>query len=111
MTLVGIPDPIAQAGGGAVTKVAARLSAQTIEPAPAPGFAGAAVMDAQGRFLGMVGIKPQAVAGNGPAARQATLISADSMREFLSAHGVKPAAAADHAAIEPSVVRVICVRK
>ena len=68
-------------------------------------------MDAQGRFLGLVGIKPQAVAGNGPAARQATLISTDSMREFLSAHGVKPAAAADHAAIEPSIVRVICVRK
>ena len=111
VTLVGIPDPIAQAGGGAVTKVAARLSAQTIEPAPAPGFAGAAVMDAQGRFLGMVGIRPQAVAGNGLAARQATLISTDSMREFLSAHGVKPATAADHAAIELSVVRVICVRK
>ncbi len=112
VTLVGIPDPIAQAGGGAVTKVGARLGAQTIEPAPAPGFAGAAVMDAQGRFLGVLGIKPQALAGNGPAAaRQATLISADSMREFLSAHGVEPAAAADHAAIEPSVLRVICVRK
>ncbi len=111
VTLVGIPDPIAQAGGGAVTKIPARLSAQTIEPAPAPGFAGAAVMDAQSHFLGVVGIKPQAVAGNGPAGRQATLISADSMREFLSAHGVKPDMAADHAAIEPSVVRVICVRK
>jgi hypothetical protein len=111
VTLVGIPDPIAQAGGGAVTKVSARLSAQIIEPAPAPGFAGAAVMDAQGHFLGMLGIKPQAVAGNGPAAGQADLISADSLRKFLSAHGVKPLAAADHAAIEPSVVRVICVRK
>jgi len=112
VTLLGIPDPIAQAGGAAVTKVTARLTAQTIEPAPAPGYAGAAVMDAQGRFLGMLGIKPQAVAGNAPAGRQANLISTDSVREWLSAHGVKPAAAADRAAaIEPSVLRVICVRR
>jgi hypothetical protein len=111
VTLLGISDPIAQAGGAAVTKVTARLNAPTIEPAPAPGFSGAAVIDAQGHFLGMLGIKPQAVAGNGPAARQARLIQADSMREWLSAQGVKPAAATDHAAIDQSVLRVICVRK
>jgi peptidoglycan hydrolase-like protein with peptidoglycan-binding domain len=111
VTLLGIPDPIAQAGGAAVTKVTARLSAPTIEPAPPPGFAGAAVMDAQGHFLGVLGMKPLAVAGNVPAGRQATLISSDSVRAWLSARGVEPAAAADRTAIEPAVLRVICVRR
>jgi peptidoglycan hydrolase-like protein with peptidoglycan-binding domain len=111
VTLLGIPDPIAQAGGAAVTTVTARLSAPTIEPAPPPGFAGAAVMDAQGHFLGVLGMKPLAVAGNVPAGRQATLISSDSVRAWLSARGVEPAAAADRTAIEPAVLRVICVRR
>jgi peptidoglycan hydrolase-like protein with peptidoglycan-binding domain len=109
LTLVGIADPLAQQGGGAATRVSARLSGQTVEPAPKPGFSGAAAVDAQGRFAGMVGLKSPVVAGTGPAAVQATLVPADTVRAFLTSHGVTPSGAAG--AIDQSVLRIICVRK
>src|SRR5580700_8080035 len=43
LTLVGIADPLAQAGGGAVTRAPAHRSAQGLDPAPKLGFSGAAV--------------------------------------------------------------------
>jgi len=46
---------------------------------------------------------------------QATIVPADAILSFLTAQDVTPETAAtpatDHAAIEKSVVRVICVRK
>jgi peptidoglycan hydrolase-like protein with peptidoglycan-binding domain len=109
LTLAGVADPLAQEGGGAVTSVAARLSGQTVEPAPKPGFSGAAAADAQGRFAGMVALNSPVVAGNGPAAAQAVLVPADTVRAFLTSHGITPAGG--HSAIDQSVLRVICVRK
>jgi hypothetical protein len=109
LTLVGVADPLAQEGGAAVTTASAHLTAQGVEPAPRLGFSGAAAIDAQGRFAGMVELKSPMVAGIGTGTQQATLVSADAVREFLAAHAVAPAAG--HGAIDQSVVRVICVRK
>jgi hypothetical protein len=114
LTLVGVADPLAQAGeGGGVTSVPARLTAQGLDPAPKPGFSGAAAVDAQGRFAGMVDLKPAAVAGSGAAAQGATVLPADAVRGFLQAHGAAPSAAngGQPAPMAQSVLRVICVRK
>jgi hypothetical protein len=108
LTLVGIADPLAQAGGGAVTRTPARRNTQGLDPAPKLGFSGAAAIDAQGRFAGMVDLSSTAVAGAG-AVSQATLISAETLRVFLQAQNIAPVSS--HTPIDQSVVRVICVRK
>jgi hypothetical protein len=108
LTLVGIADPSAQGGAGAVSRVPTHNNAQGLDPAPKLGFAGAAAVDAQGRFAGMVELKAIVVAGTAATA-QATLVPTDMLRTFLQAQNVTPAA--DSAAIDQSVVRVICVRK
>ena len=112
LTLVGIADPLAQAGGGAVTRAAASLTAQGIAPAPKPGLSGAAALDARGRFAGMVSLNPSVVAGSGGTVPAAALVPAETVRAFLQEHHISPATAATGAtAVEQSVLRVICVRK
>jgi peptidoglycan hydrolase-like protein with peptidoglycan-binding domain len=116
VTLVGIADPQAQAGGRAVTTPAARLSGNNgIAPPPQPGFAGAAALDAQGRFVGMVTMRPAVVAGaNANGAPQAGIVPADAVRTFLQANKVAGAPARVTSAndgAKASVLRVICVRK
>ncbi len=108
LILVGIADPLAQAGGSAVTRALAHRSAQGLEPAPKLGFSGAAAVDVQGRFAGMVDLQSTAVAGAG-AVNQATLIPAETLRAFLQAQNIAPVSS--HTPIDQSVVRVICVRK
>jgi len=108
LTLVGIADPLAQAGGSAVTRAPSHRSAQSLDPAPRLGFSGAAAVDAQGRFAGMVDLQSTAVAGSG-AVSQATLIPAETLRAFLQAQNIAPASGRN--VIDQSVVRVICVRK
>ena len=108
--LVGVADPLAQAGAAQVSSAVCRRTAQGIEPAPKPGFAGAAVSDPRGALAGMVDLKPSVVAGSG--AQSATLVPVEAIRAFLQARGITPAAAAsEHAPTELSVVRVVCVRK
>lgn len=110
LKLVGIADPLAQGGGGEVTSTQAHLNGQGIEPPPLPGFSGAAAIGAQGSVLGMVDIKQSAIASNGAAAPTAALVSGNTIRTFLQAQGLSPAnAGVEH--IEPSIVRLICVRK
>jgi len=112
LTLVGVADPLAQVGGGAVTRAAASLTAQALAPAPKPGFSGAAALDTRGRFAGMVNLNPSVVAGSGGDGPAATLVSAETVRAFLQEHHISPATAATGVtAVEQSVVRVICVRK
>jgi hypothetical protein len=108
VTLVGIADPQTQAGGGAVSTIAARLAApRGVEPAPA-GFAGAAVTDGRGGLVGVLELKTSAArAGSTP---QAALTSVEAVRAFLQAQNVATDAVADESATT-SVVRVICVRK
>jgi hypothetical protein len=107
LTLVGVADPLAQGGEAAVSRAPAQLSAQGLDPAPKLGFAGAAAVDAQGRFAGMVDLTAPAVAGPG-AVSQATLVPAGAVRAFLQAQSVTPATGPT--SIDQSVVRVICVR-
>ena len=88
MTLVGIADPQAQGGGAAISSVAAKLAAtgnpRPLDTAPAPGFSGAAAIDAQGRPLGMVVLKTPVVAG--PAqAPQAAVMPLERVINFLEA--------------------------
>jgi hypothetical protein len=110
LTLAGIADPRVQAGGDKVVKVTARLDGQSVTPVPPLGFSGAAAVDAQGRFAGMVELKSAAAAAAGSAAGwRADLVPADTVRAFLTAHRVAPEPGGG--AIEQSVVRVICVRK
>jgi len=109
LTLIGIADPLAQHGDGAVSRAAARRTAQVIEPSPALGFSGAAAIDVQRRFAGIVELRSQVAAGPAAPSPQAILIPAAAVRAFLSAHGIAPSAGAG--AMDQSIVRVICVRK
>jgi len=113
LTLVGIADPLAQAGDGTPTSVPARVGAPGLDPAPRSGFSGAAAVDVQGRFAGMVDLRPAVVAGGGSAPQGATLVPADAIRAFLQAHGVTatPPTADRRQPMAQSVLRVICVRK
>jgi Trypsin-like peptidase domain len=110
--LTGIADPQNQGGGAAVSSVKAQIGSDaSLTPAPALGFSGAASLDADGAFAGMALLKPTVVAGPTitAAVTQASLVSADTVREFLKANGVVAAGGSPDA--KASVVRVICVRK
>ena len=115
--LTGIADPQNQGGGAAASSVKATTTQVgsgndlALAPPPAVGFSGAAAFDADGKFAGIALLKPVVVAGppNATAAAQATLVSADTVREFLKANAVNAADGSSEA--KASVVRVICVRK
>jgi hypothetical protein len=113
LRLVGVDDPLMQKQEGAVRSSPARLTGLEVEPAPAPGFAGAAAVDMRGIFVGMIDSKPAIVATNdGSAHTAATLVPVESIRAFLKAQNVSPAIAANSSdEAEQSIVRVICVRK
>ncbi|UYO44540.1 peptidoglycan-binding protein [Rhodopseudomonas palustris] len=115
--ITGVADPQSQAGGAAVTTVKAQLTAAgttgglVVTPPPSLGFSGAPARDAEGRFAGLTTLRLPLVAGAADgAAAQATLITADTVRSYLTGVGVKTA---EGSAKDPkaSVVRVICVRK
>jgi peptidoglycan hydrolase-like protein with peptidoglycan-binding domain len=115
--LTGIADPQNQGGAAAVSSVKASAtqvgsgSDWALTPAPGLGFSGAAALDADGVFAGLAVLRPVVVAGPtlAAAAAQASLVSADTVRDFLKANGVSAARGAADA--KASVVRVICVRK
>jgi peptidoglycan hydrolase-like protein with peptidoglycan-binding domain len=116
LDLIGIADPQNQGGGAAVSSVKAAAaqvgggSDVALTPAPALGFSGAAALDADGKFAGIALLKPVLVAGPANATpAQATLVSADTVRDFLRANGVNASGGSSDA--KASVVRVICVRK
>jgi hypothetical protein len=87
--------------------------ALALDPVPALGFDGAAVLDAQGKLAGLAALKVPVVAGAAPSPNAtATLLPAEAIRALLAAHKVDPAGAvAGSEAAKGSVVRVICVRK
>jgi hypothetical protein len=115
LTLLGIADPQAQGGGGAVSTMKARVTETlALDPAPAVGFDGAAALDAQGRLVGIASLKIPMVAGAAPTpVTTAMLTPVETIRNFLDAQNVAPApaGAAGVEAAKGSVVRVICVRK
>ncbi len=108
LTLVGIGDPQMQGGGAGASTAAAQIrgldgGSVILDPPPPSGFSGAAVLDAQGQFVGLAGLQT---------ANRATLVSAASARKFLEFHKVAPAiGSASLADARASVSRLICVRK
>ena len=114
VTLVGIPDPNEQDGRKTLTEVKARLvdgtGIELRQPVPMAGFSGAAALDGQGRFLGMMETRSFVLASAGPSAPPVRLVGADTIRGFLAAHRV-PTAAAPGGDAKSAVLRVICVRK
>ncbi len=114
-TLVGIADPQSQGGGHAVSTANAKLNGEGLQPPPQIGFAGAAAIDGQGRFAGMVALKSPVVASAGAASApppQATVVPVETIRRFLDGQYVTPATGpAGAEAMKASLVRVICVRK
>jgi len=114
LTLAGIADPQSQEGGGAISTLAVKLKGDAIEPAPQPGFSGAAALDASGRVVGVVELKTPVLAevGAGGAPPQAALVPAPAIRAFLEGQQLAPAAGrAGPDAAKAALVRVICVRK
>ncbi|VIO66710.1 hypothetical protein CI41S_00620 [Bradyrhizobium ivorense] len=113
LDITGIADPQSQGGGAAASSVKASVAQlggndAALSPAPAVGFSGAAALDSGGKFAGIAVLKPVIVAGPTTPA-QAALVPADTVREFLKAHGVN--ASGGSADAKAAVVRVICVRK
>jgi hypothetical protein len=77
---------------------------------PGPGFDGAAALDAQGRFSGLVVLQAPVVAGPN-IAPQAAVITVDRIRDFLESNYVSPASGGTGAdAAKSAVTRVICIR-
>lgn len=113
LTLVGIPDPKEQDGSRKLTEIKARLvdgsAIELRQPVPMAGFSGAAALDGQGRFLGMMEMRNAVLASIEPAAPPVRLVSAATIRGFLDAHNV--AAPRESGDAKASVVRIICVRK
>jgi hypothetical protein len=117
VTLVGIVDPQAQSGGAVVSSASARLNGGArIEPAPPMGFAGAAVLDGGGQFIGIAATRASGAQVAGPAAAPAggatTLLPAEAIGKLIAANGVTPPSGrASLEAAKAAAVRVICVRK
>jgi peptidoglycan hydrolase-like protein with peptidoglycan-binding domain len=115
LTAVGIADPQNQGGGSALSTVAVKLKGETLDPAPQPGFSGAAALDPQGRVVGMVALRMPVIANVGatPAQPQATMVPAAIIRTFLTGQGVAPTLSTRTGldAAKAALVRVICVRK
>ena len=118
LTLVGIPEPKEQ-DGRKLTEIKARLVDGTAielrQPVPMAGFSGAAALDGQGRFLGMMEMRNAVLASAEPAAPPVRLVTAETIRGFLAAHNVatEPTQTGDAKSSDAkaSVVRMICVRK
>ncbi|HEY4142473.1 MAG TPA: serine protease [Pseudolabrys sp.] len=113
LTLFGIPDP-KEDGSRKLTEIKARLVNGTAielrQPVPMAGFAGAAALDGQGRFLGMMEMRNAVLASIEPSAPPVQLVTAQTIRGFLAKQNV---AANDTPGTDAkaAVVRMICVRK
>jgi hypothetical protein len=114
LTLIGIPDPKEQDGSHKLTEIKARLAdgsaIELLQPVPMAGFSGAAALDGQGRFLGMMEMRNAVLASAEAAAPPVRLVTAETIRGFLSGHQVAGADTQTGDA-KASVVRIICVRK
>ncbi len=118
LTLIGIPDPKEQ-GNRMLTEIKARLVDGTAielrQPVPMAGFSGAAALDGQGRFLGMLEMRNAILASAEPTAPPVRLVNTEAIRGFLTLQNVatEPTQTGDAKSLDAktSVVRMICVRK
>ena len=120
VTLLGVADPSRQSGAGEISTANAAIvpargdGRRSIEPAPALGFLGAAVLDGAGRLAGIVDLRMQVVAGPPDGAGpSAMLLPAFAIKTFLAAQNVAASGVSDANldAAKAGVARVICVRK
>jgi hypothetical protein len=123
VTLVGIADPQSQSGGNAVSAVRSRILAAggnaAIEPTPAAGFAGSAIVDRDGNLAGMVGLHAQTAptptgtqAAPASGGIQAAMVPALAISTFLKAQNLPTSAGrAGIDGAKAAAVRLICVRK
>jgi hypothetical protein len=114
LTLIGIPDPKEQNGSRKLTEIKARLVDGTAielrQPVPMAGFSGAAALDGQGHFLGMMEMRNAVLASVDAAAPPVHLVTAETIRNFIAGHQITGAKSQSEDA-KASVVRMICVRK
>jgi hypothetical protein len=114
LMLIGIADPKEQGGSRKLTEIKAQLTdgsaIELRQPAPMAGFSGAAAIDGQGRFLGMMQMRNAVVASAEATAPPVRLVTGETIRGFLAEHNV-PAAQSQAGDATASVVRIICVRK
>jgi hypothetical protein len=124
VTLIGIADPQSQNGGSAVSAARGRVIGAggaggnaAIEPSPASGFAGAALIDRDGNLAGIVGLRTQAASTGTQAAPasgglQAAIMPAPAIAKFLQTQSIQAATGrAGIEAVKAAAVRLICVRK
>jgi len=113
ITLIGIPEPREQDGTKTLAEIKAKLADGAAialsRPVPMAGFAGAAAIDGQGRFAGIMETSTYALASTQPALPPVRLVGAAAIRDFLARNNVTPA----DAATDPrkAALRIICVRK
>lgn len=114
--VIGIADPQSQGGAAGVSSIRATLAPgasgdSALSPPPPVGFSGSPAVDADGKFAGLVLLKPAMVAGPATSvpASQAVVVSADAVRDFLKSKQVTANGTSTDA--KAGVVRVICVRK
>jgi hypothetical protein len=114
LTLIGIPDPKELNGTKKLIEVKARLAEggaiELRQPVPMAGFSGAAALDGEGRFLGMMEMRNAVLASTEPAAPPVRLVTAETIHDFLASHHVASFETQAGEA-KTSVVRMICVRK
>ncbi|MFA6265943.1 MAG: peptidoglycan-binding protein [Pseudolabrys sp.] len=114
VTLAGVPDPKEGNGQAKIIDVKARIvdsnAIELRQPVPMAGFTGAAAIDNDGRFVGMMEMRNAVLASIAPSAPPVRLVRAEEIRAFLNAHKVAPPATAT-ANPRDAVVRIICVRK
>jgi peptidoglycan hydrolase-like protein with peptidoglycan-binding domain len=117
LVLIGVADPKTQAGGTTVSVSPAKLrgvegTRVLLDATPAQGFAGAAALDGQGQFVGMLDVNSIVIAGSSAATPQSALVPGATIRKFLEASNVMPVIGrADIETAKAAVTRVICVRK
>jgi len=113
LTLLGIPDPREQRGADGPREIKAQLIGESeirlSQSVPVAGLSGAAALDSQKRFIGIMETRSFVVASAEPTAPPVHLVDAATIRAFLAAHHVTPATESGDP--RKAVVRMICVRK
>jgi Trypsin-like peptidase domain len=112
ITLVGIPGPKQEDGLKKLTAIKARLvdgtAIQLSQPMPVAGFSGAAALDGQGHFLGMMETGNFVLASADPGVPPVRMVPAAAIHDFLVRNHVADGNGGDARA---AAIRIICVRK
>jgi hypothetical protein len=113
ITLIGIPDPKELEGTKKLFEIKAKLvdgmAIELRQPVPMAGFSGAAALDVQDRFVGMMETRNFVLASADPGVPPVRLISAAAIGAFLAKHHV--AADGKSGDARDAAIRIICVRK